>query len=266
MCSLLLGINLGQALSGASSGQFPVVAALNRDEPYARPTIPMHRWHDHPSVIAGIDQVKGGTWFGVTDEGRFAALTNRRAIHEPMTATTSRGLLVKDFLTSQTEPDDYIRQVNAQNRCQQFNLVVGNLKTGQFFYTNDRGEENPVEPMQSGIYGLTNGYLTSNWPKTERGKHLLNEAVQASAGVDQLHSGLHELLLDTHKPDDADLPKTGLSPEKERALSSLFVALPDYGTRDSTTLVMEQNGAITLDNRFLDNDQQWQHQTFALKI
>lgn len=62
----------------------PLVAASNRDEFYARPALPAHRWEDHPEIYAGRDLEGGGTWLGVADRpgqtgrkgSRFAALTN----------------------------------------------------------------------------------------------------------------------------------------------------------------------------------------------
>ena len=64
----------------------PLVAASNRDEFYARPALPAHRWEDHPEIYAGRDLEGGGTWLGVADRpgqtgrkgSRFAALTKQR--------------------------------------------------------------------------------------------------------------------------------------------------------------------------------------------
>ena len=56
----------------------PLVVLANRDEFYNRPTAAAARWEDHPHVTAGRDLVAGGTWLGVTDSGKFAAVTNYR--------------------------------------------------------------------------------------------------------------------------------------------------------------------------------------------
>ena len=49
--------------------------AANRDEFYSRPSAALSEWPDAPGVFAGRDLQAGGTWLGVTAQGRFA---NRR--------------------------------------------------------------------------------------------------------------------------------------------------------------------------------------------
>src|SRR3990167_3992188 len=61
----------------------PLIVAANRDEFYARPSLPLAQWADAPQVYAGRDQEAGGTWLGVNADGRFAALTNIRDPHQP---------------------------------------------------------------------------------------------------------------------------------------------------------------------------------------
>ena len=59
----------------------PLIVASNRDEFYARPTLPMHWWQDAP-ILAGRDQQANGTWMGLSRNGRFAAVTNYRYVPE----------------------------------------------------------------------------------------------------------------------------------------------------------------------------------------
>ena len=104
MCTLLFAWQVDPAL--------PLTVAANRDEFYARPTAAATRWaREHtadgtaPEVAAGRDLEAGGTWLGVTREGRFAALTN---VREPFVPTPrgarSRGELVAEFLRGRTAP------------------------------------------------------------------------------------------------------------------------------------------------------------------
>lgn len=81
------------------SHALPLIVAANRDEFYARPTQPLAQWADAPQVYAGRDLEAGGTWLGVTSDGRFAALTNIRNPDLPL-GNRSRGELVAQFLTS----------------------------------------------------------------------------------------------------------------------------------------------------------------------
>ena len=60
-----------------------LVVAANRDEHHARPTAAAHWWKDSPGVLAGRDLEAGGTWMGITRDGRFAAVTNYRDSANP---------------------------------------------------------------------------------------------------------------------------------------------------------------------------------------
>ena len=77
--------------------------SANRDEFFRRETEPLHEWADAPGLLAGRDLSGGGTWLGVTRDGRFAALTNYRAPDESPAAKTaesdamSRDLLKRGF-------------------------------------------------------------------------------------------------------------------------------------------------------------------------
>lgn len=95
-----------------------------------RPTQPAHFWPDHPSILAGRDVLRQGTWLGVTRTGRVALLTNYRE-RLPSHATTqatedggdvvsgasfvkttnapSRGALTANFLTGSASPLEYLQ-------------------------------------------------------------------------------------------------------------------------------------------------------------
>jgi uncharacterized protein with NRDE domain len=81
-----------------------LVIAGNRDEYHARTSAPLARWDDARHVIAGRDLVSGGTWMGVSENGRFAVVTNIRDPQGPDSTRLSRGALVSDWLISGTAP------------------------------------------------------------------------------------------------------------------------------------------------------------------
>lgn len=67
--------------------------------PRRRPTRETHWWDDHPHILAGRDGEAGGTWLGITSEGRVAVLTNfTEAIADRQSHAPSRGKLPVDFL------------------------------------------------------------------------------------------------------------------------------------------------------------------------
>ena len=75
--------------------------AANRDEFFRRTAEPMHWWSEAPGLLAGRDLVGGGTWLGMTRDGRFAALTNYRAPHEMRPDAPTRGTLVSNWLMAE---------------------------------------------------------------------------------------------------------------------------------------------------------------------
>ena len=96
MCLILFSLN--------SNDQFNLVLAANRDEQYGRPSSAADFWDDHPNVLAGRDLSAGGTWLGVTRNGRFAAVTNFREDPPYPIPPKSRGELTTNFLIGNDSP------------------------------------------------------------------------------------------------------------------------------------------------------------------
>lgn len=212
----------------------PLIVAANRDEFYARPTQPLAQWADAPQVYAGRDLEAGGTWLGITADGRFAALTNIRNPSLPL-GHRSRGELVAQFLTSDTPIEDYLADV-AQRAAEYggFNLLVGDRE--RLYYLNGASPEPRL--LGQGVYGLSNAGLDTPWPKVKKAKTALSTQLD---DPDQL--ALMALLSDPTTAPTAELPDTGVSLETEKLLSSLFIASPNYGTRASTVLIVNADGS-----------------------
>jgi uncharacterized protein with NRDE domain len=94
-----------------------------------------------------------------------------------------------------------------------------------------------------GIYGLSNHLLDTPWPKVQNAKTRLEAALLGLTGT----APLLDLLRDDRPASDAQLPRTGVSLEWERLLSSAFVRAPDYGTRCSTIIRIERQGRAYFD-------------------
>ena len=78
---------------------WPVLIAANRDESAERPWRPPARhWPDRPDVIAGMDELAGGTWLGLNDHGVVAGVLNRPDSLGPDPRLRSRGELVLEAL------------------------------------------------------------------------------------------------------------------------------------------------------------------------
>lgn len=193
----------------------------NRDELHARAAAPLARWSDRPEILAGRDLVASGTWLGVSDQGRFAVITNVANPEGPRPDAASRGALVSDALTGiDVSKDD----LAAYNR---FNLITADAKAARFMTNHPESGSRRLEP---GIYGVSNGALDEAWPKTERIKTMLDSWLKAD-------SGDSETLLRALRADD--------SPQVEPARarhSPIFIRNPVYGTRCSTVVAISETG------------------------
>lgn len=215
---------------------YPLVVAANRDEFYARPTAALARWPDAPQVIGGLDLEAGGTWLGVTEKGRFAAVTN---VREPGMAKglLSRGALTRNFLTSEFSASEYASQIDYA-QYSGFNLLLSDGES-LVYCSNRDGQPRALVP---GLYGLSNHLLDSPWPKLLQAREHFAEALPNLPDK----SAFFDLLADQSIVDDGNLPSTGVPIEWERLLSAVFVKSESYGTRASTVAWQDTNSDITI--------------------
>jgi uncharacterized protein with NRDE domain len=231
MCLVLLALSYHP--------EYPLVLAANRDEFYDRPTAPARFWADNPSILGGRDLNAGGTWLGVDRRGRLAAVTNYRQGERETPAPRSRGLLVSDFLTGDTDPLEYMERVQRDAGFYNgFNLIAGDAS--QFCYYSNR--EGRVQQLGPGVYGLSNHLLDTPWPKVTATKSAFGAVLKG--GGPQLVEDLFGLLSNRDRASDGQLPATGVGPEWERLLSSAFIASDNYGTRSSTVVLVGREGKI----------------------
>ncbi len=224
---------------------YPFILAANRDEFFQRPTRPAQFWPDNPQLLAGKDLEAGGTWLGITRQGRFAAITNfREGSGESSSLATplSRGRLTLDYLTGKEAAEAYLNQVHTQRDAfPGFNLLVGD--SHQLYYYSNRQQnsrQRRPEALPPGIYGLSNHLLNTPWPKVAAGRDHLHQAINQLPDTTQLLA----LLQNPNRAPDHLLPDTGIDLDWERLLSSAFIDSPDYGTRASTLLTIDSHGRV----------------------
>jgi len=228
--------------------RYRLMVAANRDEYFGRPSAPAAFWDDHPRVLGGRDLEAGGSWLGITPQGRFAALTNYRNPADKKPSAPSRGALVSEFLIGKAAPEEYTRKV--EKRAADYNgfsLVVGDAES-MFFFSNRGGRATRVEP---GVHGLSNHLLDTPWPKVEKAK--AGVAKELSKAFDA--SAMFQLLDDTGQAQNDELPSTGVSLELEERLSAIrILAVGGYGTRCSTVLSFGVNGKVEFHERSYRED------------
>lgn len=226
MCLIVVGWRVRPA--------YPLVVAANRDEFYARPSSDAGRWQDAPHIIGGRDLEAGGTWLGITDGGRFAAITNvREGVGK--SGGRSRGALPHDFLTGTLSAAEFAHQIDL-GAYPGFNLLLGDAET--LIYCSNR--DGPPKILSPGVYGLSNHVLDTPWPKLVKARSAF------SAALDQLpdETAFFELMQDRETVPDHLLPATGVPMEWERLLSTAFVASDSYGTRASTFIAQHADRSI----------------------
>jgi len=228
---------------------YQLILLANRDEHYERPSASARFWDEAPSVLAGKDLRAGGTWLGITKNGRIAAVTNYRDPASMKQGAPSRGRLVSDFLLGQEGPIQYLDNLAREaDRFNGFNLIIGDKD--QLYWYSNRGDG--VQSLEPGIYGLSNHLLDTPWPKVAKSKdalaHLLSE--QEDPSLEELF----RILTDHTIPDDEHLPDTGVDLEWERILSPIFIVSPTYGTRSSTVLFIDVQDRVTFVEKTFNSD------------
>lgn len=219
---------------------YPLIVAANRDEFHRRPTAQSKFWDDYPNLLGGRDLEAGGTWMGITKNGRLAALTNVRDPLNVMDKAISRGHLVTQFLVNQDTQAEYLAKLRtSQHEYNGYNLIYG--KWNDLWVYNNHADK--LTKLTPGVYGLSNAELNSPWPKINQGVSKLKQHCQQATipNTDKLF----EILLDQTQAKDELLPKTGVSLQWERKLSSIFIQSQDYGTRSATLLLVNKNKHVT---------------------
>ncbi|MEO9966462.1 MAG: NRDE family protein [Reichenbachiella sp.] len=220
--------------SWKSHPDYDLILTANRDEFYNRPALPAHRWPEHLELIAGKDLTGGGTWMGITAQGRMAALTNYRDPENINPTAPSRGALTKDFLTSQVSPESYLEALRSEKKAYNgFNLLVGDNKS-LWYYNNINHEVSELAP---GVYGLSNALLNNSWPKVDEGRKAIHQLQSMSELSTQ---ELLNVVQNKALAPDKTLPATGVPLEWERALSAMHITMDGYGTRCSTAILKSQ--------------------------
>ena len=233
---------------------YPLVLAANRDEFYTRSTRPAAWWGQSVELLAGRDEEAGGTWLGITRAGRVALLTNVRAPSERNPHAPSRGTIAVGALQSTQPAGEWLRaQAPKMTAYNGFNLLVAEPAPGRglqrlVYYTNRR--RHGPRALAPGIYGLSNAFLDTPWPKVVRAVSGFACALASRVDPDSLLS----LMADRHPVRDSELPSTGVPPEWERALAPIQIRANGYGTRSTTVITVRRDGVVNFIERGFDTE------------
>ncbi len=136
---------------------WPVLIAANRDEMSDRPwRAPARHWLDRDNVVAGLDELSGGSWLGLNQEGVVAAVLNRHGTLGPAPGKRSRGELVLEALDHADAAAAALADLNPA-AYRPFNLVIADDRDAFFLYHRDERGRAPVvvDPLPEGLSMVT---------------------------------------------------------------------------------------------------------------
>jgi uncharacterized protein with NRDE domain len=229
-----------------------LVVAANRDEFHARPSAALAPWQDLAGVIGGRDLQAKGAWLAVDGRRRFGIVTNFREFGRPRRNAPSRGGLIPSYLAGQQAPGEYLRvlETDAPGYAG-FNLLLADRDS--LWYASNRADQF-ARALAPGIYGLSNEFLDTPWPKLVRVRARFTSILESSSSGDSnaLFADLFDMLADRTTAPPNSLPIGDLSPEWARKLSAPFVLDPTYGTRCSTVLTIGEDDSLQIAERRFD--------------
>jgi uncharacterized protein with NRDE domain len=209
---------------------WPVLIAANRDEMLGRPWLPPSRhWPDRAQVVAGKDELAGGSWLGINNDGVVAGILNRFGTLGPAPGQRSRGELVLEALDHADAADAAKALAAIDPRAYRtFNLIIAD-DSGAFWLRHaDESGRQPVSvtPLKPGLSMIAAGELDDSTPRlTHYRPRFLSAAIPDPASRDW--RDWEKLLED--RGDAAAGPMTALNfatPEGFATVSGALIGLP----------------------------------------
>lgn len=222
----------------------PVIVAANRDELYARDTRPPQVLA--PGVVGGLDAQSGGTWLAIHRAGRFAAVTNQRALEPPAPGARSRGLAVVE-LAAADDQDGYVSALDPRAYAS-MNVVWGDAARVSIGYLRRDGTKE-VAVLPRGVHVLCNDRLgAAGFPRGERLHEAIESALAASPAWPELSARLAHALGDHTRVPLEDVPPSHLPAEIGRELTATCIHSEHYGTRSATLLALSPGRVAAYDH------------------
>lgn len=209
--------------------EFPLIVAANRDELYARKSRAPEVLA--PGVAGGVDEESGGTWLAVHRDGRFAAVTNQRAIAPKPAGVRSRGMVVRELISAR-DPDAYVAAIDPRQYAS-MNLMWGDAERVRVAYLRHDGASEVIE-LPHGIHTLCNDRMDAGgFARCDRVREHLPHAWDPA--------GLRAVLADhtTVEGGESHLPR-----DIARALTAACIHTESYGTRSSTLVAIDHGKTL----------------------
>ncbi len=222
----------------------PVIIAANRDELYARETRPPQVLA--PGVVGGLDALSGGTWLAIHRGGRFAAVTNQRALDPSAPGVRSRGLAVVE-LAAASDPDAYVAALDPRDYAS-MNLVWGDAERVSVAYLRREGEKE-INMLERGLHVLCNDRIgAAGFPRGARLHAEIEAALTDSIAWPELSTQLQRVLADHTRVGLDEVPPSHLPPERALELTATCIHSEHYGTRSATLVALASGRVVAYDH------------------
>jgi uncharacterized protein with NRDE domain len=224
LCTLIL-------LRRPDDPHWPLLMAANRDELASRPRQPPGRhWPDRPEIVAGLDELSGGSWQGLNDHGVVAAVLNRPGTLGPEAGKRSRGELVLEALDHADAADaaSALHSIDP-TAYRPFNLIIADARDAFWLRGAARIDVKPLPPGFSMVTAHDVNDAAS--PRIRRYLPLFRTA-QTPAPEQDDWSGW-QLLLGSRASETGDIRDAMciVTDGDYGTLGSSLVALPPYPSR-----------------------------------
>ncbi len=214
---------------------WPLVVAANRDEMADRSwQAPDRHWPDRDHVVAGRDDLAGGTWLGLNDDGVVAGVLNRRGSLGPAADKRSRGELPLDAL-DHAEARAAAEALAALDPAayRPFNLIVADAREAFWLAAREGAMAMHMAPLPAGLSMITAHDL--NDPESPR-MRFHRPRFEAAAPPDPETDNWSdwELLMASRESDPERGPRGGMRVDTDygfATVSSSLIAVPSVERR-----------------------------------
>jgi uncharacterized protein with NRDE domain len=212
----------------------PVFVAANRDEFLARPTRGPMVLETEPQIMGGRDEVAGGSWLTLSEQGLIVGVLNRRTERATDPERRSRGDLCLELARcADAKTAAALLAVTPTDRHNPFNILVADR--ARAFVAQNRRANMVVEELEPGLHVLTNldlddhecTRISHSWKHFEASGEAFCRDSDRSALLSSLRRVLadHRTAVDDRQPTD-----------------QLCIHTPAYGTRSSSMLLIDDSG------------------------